>query len=100
MKTPPSKPPPPKKEKTPLEQLESPLTCRAYFLGLSYLVQATGVESALTRGEIEAPPQELEIVPTYGALCVAYIKALRAVAELKNESESERLLREFNQSLS
>lgn len=90
---------PPKSEKTDLEKLDSPLTCRAFFIGVSYLARAIACESALNRGVIEAPPEEgLEIVPTYAALCVGYIEALRAVDELRGEQKET--IAKFNQSLS
>ena len=81
------------------EQLDSPLTCRAFFIGVAYLSRAIACESALLRGTIEAVPEEgLEIVPAYSALCVGYIEALRAVAALSDEHEE--MLKKFNQSLS
>jgi hypothetical protein len=95
---PPNKPPPESKTTNLVEKLDSPLICRAFFIGVSYLARAIACESALARGDIEAPPEEgLEILPTYSALCAGYIEALRAVAALK--SEQQELLKKFNQSV-
>ena len=98
MKVSPVPKPPPKTETTDLEKLDSPLTNRAFFLGVAYLSQALACEGALARGELEAPPEEgLDVVSAYGGLCVAYIRALRAVAELSREQEE--LLKKFNSSV-
>ena len=100
MKTPPPKPPP-EAETTDAQKLDAPLSNRAFFLGIAYLSQAIACEGALTRGDIEAPPQDgLDVVAGYAGLCLALIKATDPSSQLGSEIEREMLLRKFNQSLS
>ena len=56
---PPNKPPPESKTTNLVEKLDSPLICRAFFIGVSYLARAIGCESALARGDIEDPQKRV-----------------------------------------
>jgi hypothetical protein len=98
MKTPVSKQSP---ETTDAQKLDAPLSCRAFFLGISYLASAIATEGALNRQEIEHVPQEgLDVVAGYAGLCLALIKATDPSSQLGSKIEREMLLRKFNQSLS